>query len=487
MKKHFLSTLLCLALLLTCVVPAFAAAPTYVTDPTKVKSYHGSMIYKFDGDRLIGTWDVYTSKWIEQHPNILEDKFGNKGASYYSGFSEGLISVVKLDKYGDPHRGVYMNTNGDVLNFGRYAGTYDALPKVFKEGLSFVYWTEEITGYPGVTGETIHRGFIDMAGELVLNLTPYLGEFYAGFGVLNNNIALSSRFVNGYTIVNPGTHLDVSTGEISSVSHYDPYGHVRNYYPNRTFPPAPQIEPDTYHVINLKGEIVETIRGAKALQAHPLTRVALIDQHGVTYGELYDLIMNGKAMKGTNNENPLVEAPAQPTYGQAIVKARGYTIENNVGYLLIDVTNKGKAADQGDLFYVLYNKFKRAEGMISNTKDFLPTDFIRQIHYEVPANSAKTLRVPVGALSLDTDLTDENRESGWFENDWVEASRFVLAQAESKEECAELVSFFKAAHDYGEMELSYTADDGVTILAQPYPSTNRSAYLDQKLSALTPI
>lgn len=483
MKKHLISALLCLAVLLS-LAPSVMAAPAYVTDPAKVKSYHGNMIYKLKGDRLIGEWDAFTSKWMEQHPNILEDKFGNKGASYYSGFSEGLISVVKLDEYGDPHRGVYMNTNGDVLDFGRYAGTYHGLPKVFKEGLSYVYWTEDIVDYPGVTGATLHRGFINTAGELVLNLTQYIGEFYAGFGVLNNNIALSSRFVNGYTIVNPGTAVDISTGEISSVSNYDPYGHVRRYYPNRNFPPVPQPQPDTYHVINLKGEIVETIHGVKALQAHPLTRVALMDQHGVTYGELYDLIINGKAMKGTNSENPLVEVPQAPTYGQASFKARGYTIENNVGYLLVDVTNKGKAKDQGDLFYILYKKYKKAEGMISNTTDFLPSDYILQIHYELGPNETKTLRVPVSSV-LDWDLTEENIDGGWAENDMVADSRFVLAQAESETECAELVTFFKAAHDYGEMCLDYVPVDGVTVLAKPYPSTQRVHYLNQKLSYFT--
>lgn len=483
MKKCFISAMLCLAFLIS-MASSVMAAPAYVTDPAKIKSYHGNMIHKFKGDRLIGEWDAFTSKWKEQHSNILEDKFGNKGANYFSGFSEGLITVGMLDKYGDLRRCVYMNTNGDVLDFGRYGGTYDYYPQVFKEGLSYVYWREDITGYPGVTGSTLHRGFINMAGELVLNLTQYIGEFYADFDVLTGCFVFMPRFVNGYTIVNPGTNIDISTGKIESISTYDPYGHVRNYYPNQNFPPVPQPQPDTYHVINLKGEIVETIHGVKELQEHPLTRVALIDQFGVTYGEIYDFVMNSKAMNGTDGENPLVEVPQAPTYGQASFKTRGYTIENNVGYLLIDVTNKGKAKDQGDLFYVLYNKFKKAEGMVSNTTDFLPSDYIMQLHYEVGANETKTLRLPVSTV-LGYDLTEGDIDGGWRESERISESRFVLAQAENETECAELVSFFKAAHDYGETSLDYIPDNGITVLAMPYSNTQRLNYLNQKLSYFT--
>lgn len=191
-----------------------------------------------------------------------------------------------------------------------------------------------------------------------------------------------------------------------------------------------------------------------------------------------------KGPEGLEIAKPEIPELLPDTYGQASFKARGYTIENNVGYLLVDVTNKGKAKDQGDLFYVLYKKYKKAEGMISNTKDFLPSDYILQIHYEVGANETKTLRVPVSSVS-DWDLTDENRDGGWYESDMVADSRFVLAQAESETECAELVTFFKAAHDYGETSLDYVSDNGVTVLAKPYSSTQRVNYLNQKLSSFT--
>ena len=58
--------------------------------------------------------------------------------------------------------------------------------------------------------------------------------------------------------------------------------------------------------------------------------------------------------------------------------------------------------------------------------------------------------------------------------------------AETPEEAAELTEFFKAAHDYGEMELTYAPDsNGVTVLAKPMSTTQRAQYLDQKLAAFT--
>ena len=181
-----------------------------------------------------------------------------------------------------------------------------------------------------------------------------------------------------------------------------------------------------------------------------------------------------------------METVTEPTYGQSTVKIKGYTIdEDYVGKMLIEVTNNGSAPDKGDLFYVAYSKFIEGSEII-DAGVYVPNDLILQIQYEVDANATKTLEVPMGFLPEDMDLTEDQMEHGWAQAENVESSRTVLAQAETPEEAAELVKFFKGAHDYGEMELTYEPDsNGVTILAKPMPIIQRAQYLDQKLAAFT--
>ena len=180
------------------------------------------------------------------------------------------------------------------------------------------------------------------------------------------------------------------------------------------------------------------------------------------------------------------ETVTEPTYGQSTVKIKGYTIdEDYVGKMLIEVTNNGDAPDKGDLFYVAYSKFIEGSEII-DAGAYVPYDLIRQIQYEVDANSTKTLEVPMGFLPEDNNLTEDQMEHGWSHAENIESSRTVLAQAETPEEAAELTAFFKAAHDYGEMGLTYEPDsNGVTILAAPMSTIRRAQYLDQKLSAFT--
>ena len=180
------------------------------------------------------------------------------------------------------------------------------------------------------------------------------------------------------------------------------------------------------------------------------------------------------------------ETVTEPTYGQSTVKIKGYTIdEDYVGKMLIEVTNNGDAPDKGDLFYVTYSKFINKTDII-DAGSYVPNDLILQIQYEVDANSTKTLEVPMGFLPEDNNLTEDQMEHGWSHAENIESSRTVLAQAETPEEAAELTAFFKAAHDYGEMGLTYEPDsNGVTILAKPMSTTQRARYLDQKLAAFT--
>lgn len=208
----------------------------------------------------------------------------------------------------------------------------------------------------------------------------------------------------------------------------------------------------------------------------------LYDQDGIRLSDRVYWGSGGSQEPTENPDPPAVEA----TYGQSTVKIKGYTIdEDYVGKMLIEVTNNGSAPDKGDLFYVTYSKFIEETDII-DAGVYVPNDLILQIQYEVDANSTKTLEVPMGLLPEDMDLTEDQMEHGWTHAENIESSRTVLAQAETPEEAAELTDFFKAAHDYGEMALTYAPDsNGVTILAKPMPIIQRAQYLDQKLSAFT--
>ena len=208
----------------------------------------------------------------------------------------------------------------------------------------------------------------------------------------------------------------------------------------------------------------------------------LYDQDGIRLSDRVYWGSGGSQEPTENPDPPAVEA----TYGQSTVKIKGYTIdEDYVGKMLIEVTNNGSAPDKGDLFYVAYSKFIEGSEII-DAGVYVPNDLILQIQYEVDANSTKTLEVPMGFLPGDNNLTEDQMEHGWSQAENIESSRTVLAQAETPEEAAELTAFFKAAHDYGEMALTYAPDsNGVTILAEPMSTIRRAQYLDQKLAAFT--
>ena len=208
----------------------------------------------------------------------------------------------------------------------------------------------------------------------------------------------------------------------------------------------------------------------------------LYDQDGIRLSDRVYWGSGGSQEPTENPDPPAVEA----TYGQSTVKIKGYTIdEDYVGKMLIEVTNNGSAPDKGDLFYVAYSKFIDGSEII-DAGVYVPNDLILQIQYEVDANSTKTLEVPMGFLPGDNNLTEDQMEHGWSQAENIESSRTVLAQAETPEEAAELTAFFKAAHDYGEMALTYAPDsNGVTILAEPMSTIRRAQYLDQKLAAFT--
>lgn len=193
-------------------------------------------------------------------------------------------------------------------------------------------------------------------------------------------------------------------------------------------------------------------------------------------------------------EVPFKASHPDGTYGQAQVDFLGYTIDpdnlyNGRGDIVVQVTNATPNWDEGDLFHLLYSRYSETGPIVNNTTEFLPCGDIRQIHYEIEPWGVKILKIPTDyVVNEDKKLLwagflDMNPH--WTENPYVDESRTLFLQAETYAECTRLVEFFKAAHDYGEMQLTYEAHNGVTILGAPMPILQRKAYLDQELAAFT--
>ena len=299
----------------------------------------------------------------------------------------------------------------------------------------FSYMFDFFDGRAAVIDKNTNKvGYIDKTGTLVIPCqfgyhdmmgTVYTGYFHNGQAtVLKEYYPAEEDFSNGFPMMTSGTW---------EVAHIDK-----------------------------NGQLVDSYRTVEGMSAG-----------------LYLIGDNGYMIDQT-------ETVTEPTYGQSTVKIKGYTIdEDYVGKMLIEVTNNGAAPDKGDLFYVAYSKFMEGSTLI-DAGAYVPNDLILQIQYEVDANATKTLEVPMGFLPEGGNLTEDQMEHGWTHAENIESSRTVLAQAETPEEAAELTAFFKAAHDYGEMALTYAPDsNGVTVLAKPMSTTQRARYLDQKLSAFT--
>ena len=377
-------------------------------------------------------------------------------------FHDGLLliqdTVSPTEEYATWDNYVDKSGNLHDLNQGRYYMAFS-----FSGGLAAVKSEGEMhnSGY--------NVGYIDTAGNEVIPCTDEWCTFR--YGTLPFT---AGRFENGRAVVLRSPELP----------DYGFYNGVDYPYPTDTFY-YDTINPQRwygieYAYIDTQGNY---LTGWKLTQdIDTVLGLPLYDQDGIRLSDRVYWGSGGSQEPTENPDPPAVEA----TYGQSTVKIKGYTIdEDYVGKMLIEVTNNGSAPDKGDLFYVTYSKFIEETDII-DAGAYVPNDLILQIQYEVDANSTKTLEVPMGFLPEDNNLTEDQMEHGWSHAENIESSRTVLAQAETPEEAAELTAFFKAAHDYGEMGLTYAPDSsGVTILAKPMSTTQRARYLDQKLSAFT--
>ena len=354
----------------------------------------------------------------------------------------------------------YVDKSGNLhdLNQGRYW-----IMSSFSGGLAAVGRNSE------KSNAAFNVGYIDTKGNEVIPCNEDWCRFQYG-----SLPYVTGRFENGRAVVLRSPELP----------DYGFYNGVDYPYPTDTFN-YDTINPQRwygieYAYIDTQGNYLTDWTLTDDINT--VINLPLYDQDGVRLSDRVYWGSGGSQEPTENPDPPAVEA----TYGQSTVKIKGYTIdEDYVGKMLIEVTNNGDAPDKGDLFYVAYSKFIEGSEII-DAGVYVPYDLILQIQYEVDANATKTLEVPMGFLPEDVNLTEDQMEHGWTHAENIESSRTVLAQAETPEEAAELTAFFKAAHDYGEMGLTYEPDsNGVIILAKPMPIIQRAQYLDQKLSAFT--
>lgn len=353
----------------------------------------------------------------------------------------------------------YVDKNGQLhdLNKGRYQTMYS-----FSGGLASVKSVNsEKQNY------MYNVGYVDTKGNEVIPCNDDWCSFQY------DSLWYQGAFKNGKTVVLREPYRD--PGPAPSVSVEDPYTcNYESAYPEKWY----GVE---YAYIDTKGNLLTDWKLTQDIDT--VISLPLYDQDGISlYQRVHGIDQNAPEVP-VEPEEPEVET----TYGQSTATFKGYTIDkNHVGRLLIDVTNNGKAPDEGDLFYLTYCKFIESTDII-DAGSYVPYNNILKIHYEVEAGETKTLSLAVSFLANDDqELTDDQIAAGWYTHENIESSRVVLAQTETPAEAEDLTTFFKAAHDYGEMGLTYEPDaDGVVILAVPMPTIQRAQYLDQKLSAFT--
>ena len=384
-----------------------------------------------------------------------------------NGSSRWEYDYVTYENHKVPIYGIYEHILAN-LNQGRFDFMFDFSDDAY--GLAAAvndYWQD---------GE-FHKQqyYVDTKGTIAITLplevSPirYDNDYYTG------------RFVDGKAIV--FKHSPATDGLLEEYT-----GNDRD---TRTL---------TYAYINMKGEMVTDWQTASTDAQYKEIFTSVYNSHGirlvdVLYSDGYQAPAEptGPVEPGEGatdpEEKPEEKPEVETTYGQSQVKIKGYTIENGDGFLLVDVVNNTKNPDEGDCFYLRYDKYKEMGGLVDSNTEFLPgNDWIMSIHYSAQAGEQKTLRIPVGTIpgGWGVDVTDEDREAGWTELDYIADSRVILAQAETKEEFEELTEFFKGMHYYNEVQRDFQMDEnGVTYLAVPASTLDYRHKLDQKLSYFT--
>ena len=444
------------------LLAGIALAAAVLTVPVQAHSMALDGVTILPNTETQSFWDTYKSALNDQ--GIYEHSADNW--SFCAEFHDGLLlvqdTVSPTEAYATWDN--YVDKNGQLhdLNRGRYNDMYS-----FSGGLAAV------TGDSAKFNSIYNVGYIDTQGNEVIPRNDDWCRFHYGTFPF-----MAGRFENGRAVVLRSPELP-DHGMYNGVNY--PYPTDTAYYdtsnPDRWY----GIE---YAFIDTRGNYLTDWTLTQDIDT--VIALPLYDQDGISlYQRVYGLDQAAPDVPVTPGtpEEPQVDA----TYGQSTVTLKGYTIDaDQVGRLLIDVTNTGDAPDEGDLFYVTYCKFIQGSALI-DAGSYVPYGTILKIHYEADAGEAKTLSIPVGMLAdYDEDLTADQVAAGWKDMENVESSRVVLAQAETPAEAEELTAFLKGAHDYGEMGLTYEADaDGVTILAAPLSTVRRAQYLDQKLSAFT--
>lgn len=486
MKKKLISAFVCAVLLLANVLPAQASV---------AGSQGAEPYYVCPNQEMYEFWRT--------HSDELSKRYGILPSRTLT-FSDGLMPVysVKLSKW------FYINEKAEIVDLsqGRFSRMYP-----FSEGLAAV--VENVNG---------RYGYIDTSGTIVIepqfvpldvqidsdhDELPITGYDYSLWP--DTPYAQVGKFINGKALI-AGTWDDYSRYVEDQKPWEDPTRHLTGKMTNWNETWDKFFWGNVGQGDNFRGidyvYIDKTGRFISPIENFRTEMDALVGLQGRTHD------INGIGTEGwlrrqpePSEPNPMVpyvhydgETGATPitpvipelpkkTYGQAAYKSLGYTIVGNVGYLNIEVFNPGESTDTGDLFYVLYNKYNDKDGVGRDTGSYVPADYIQQIHYELDPGETKILHMGVTQVDeLGRELTEAEKTHGWLNGDYITASRYVLAQAETEAERDKLVEFFKGFHYYGEWQPSFQPNaNGVTVLAQPFGSVHEAERLDEKLAAFT--
>lgn len=418
-------------------------------------------------------------QWWNDHVNELQNH--EQGLlNYAGGANTGLISLppefhdglmtMELLVDGMPYRYVDRDMNIYDLDRGRYFQM-----NCFSEGLAaaVVFYHSN----PQMAQGTMQICYIDKQGNEVFRLDPsfcvlqYLGTYFVGY------------FQDGKACVIRNPRKDLRQD-----------GYLGDYYYLR--------DGVEYAFIDTTGKVVTD--WTLLTDMEDIVQLPLYGPNGAWIGHCMSdkhLAQNAPlyAEEGSGVTVPFNVIHPGATYGQAQTQFVGYTIDpenlsSGRGDMVILLTNNTPNWDEGDLFHLFYGLYsdKVYEGfwnIVDSTTEFLPTGDIRQIHYEIEPWGVKYLYVATPyVINEEGKLLWRGFEDlgpHWMEQSLIREARTVFLQAETTAERDKLVWFLKRAHDYPEMQLTYTSYNGVTLLGVPYPTLRNRALLDQVLAPFT--
>lgn len=300
MKQKLGAALLSICIMLTCTAPAFA--------------------YQVYSWGEIGP-DDNTIEWFQKNREALEGR--KLHGQEYASFSEGLLRIFEGTE-GTPDN--FIDTSGNLVDLNR--GRFDFMSS-FSGGLTSV----SKYAYDGKNNHI--TGFVNKNGDMVLDTSKY--------GSFHYYRVMTSRFVGGKALLSNYGYFDLKKLE-------DPAERAK-------------LGDAKFVVIDTKGKVLETIKGADKLMAHPLFKTSITNYDGVPLGVLMDPMAYAGTGGGDSPAVPIEPIPEPPkeyqrpdlpdyadadTYFQSKGKVTNVVIGDlDFGSFILTVTNSTNLRDSG--------------------------------------------------------------------------------------------------------------------------------------------